>query len=96
MTGNHPLNNTQNIYGVTGTDIGIMWDNGMVDDPATTDVNEHQVLIAFGDTFGIRGYPARSLAPEHPVPQLPMPTWPTASPRRTQNGSPATISADRR
>ena len=57
VTGNHPLNDTQNIYGVTGTDIGVMWDNGMVDNPATTDVNEHQILMAFGDTFGIAGYP---------------------------------------
>jgi Domain of unknown function (DUF4185) len=56
VTGNYPLNNTQHWYGVTGTDIGVMWDNGMVDDPATP-FNEHQVLMAFGDTFGIRGYP---------------------------------------
>jgi hypothetical protein len=56
VTGNYPLNNTQHWYGVTGTDIGVMWDNGMVDDP-TTPQNEHQVLMAFGDTFGIRGYP---------------------------------------
>lgn len=28
-----------------------MWDNGIPDDP-TTPINEHQVLIAFGDTFG--------------------------------------------
>ena len=27
-----------------------MWDNGIPDDPATP-YNEHQVLIAFGDTF---------------------------------------------
>ena len=29
-----------------------MWDNGIPDDPATLDINEHQVLIAVGDTFG--------------------------------------------
>ena len=28
-----------------------MWDNGIADDP-TTPINEHQMLIAFGDTFG--------------------------------------------
>jgi Domain of unknown function (DUF4185) len=56
VTGNYPLNNTQHWYGVTGTDIGVMWDNGMVDNPATPQ-NEHQILMAFGDTFGIRGYP---------------------------------------
>jgi hypothetical protein len=55
ITGNNPANNTQYYYGVTGTDLGIMWDNGMVDNPLTPDVNEHQVLIAFGDTFGLGG-----------------------------------------
>jgi hypothetical protein len=54
ITGNNPANDTQYYYGVTGTDLGIMWDNGMVDDP-TTAINEHQVLIAFGDTFGLGG-----------------------------------------
>jgi hypothetical protein len=58
ITGNNPANNTQYYYGVTGTDLGIMWDNGMVDDPLTPDVNEHQVLIAFGDTFGLGGMAA--------------------------------------
>ena len=28
-----------------------MWDNGIPDDPSTIDINEHQVLIAVGDTF---------------------------------------------
>lgn len=56
VTGNYPPNNTQYWYGVTGTDIGVIWDNGMEDDPSTP-YNEHQVLMAFGDTFGIRGYP---------------------------------------
>ncbi len=35
-----------------------MWDNGIKDNPNTA-VNEHQVLIAFGDTFGNR-YPVRT------------------------------------
>jgi hypothetical protein len=39
-------------YSIYGTDLGIMWDNGIPDDPATLDINEHQVLIAVGDTFG--------------------------------------------
>jgi hypothetical protein len=43
-------------FGVSGTDVGTMWDNGMVDDP-TTPYDEHQVLIAFGDTFGLRTVP---------------------------------------
>ena len=39
-------------YSINGTDLGIMWDNGIPDNPATLDINEHQVLIAVGDTFG--------------------------------------------
>ena len=35
-----------------------MWDNGIEDDP-NTPVNEHQVLIAFGDTFS-NAYPVRT------------------------------------
>jgi hypothetical protein len=50
LTGPGGLNNTQTRFGVGGTDLGIMWDNGIKDDP-TTVVNEHQVLILFGDTF---------------------------------------------
>jgi hypothetical protein len=50
VTGAGNLNDTQNRFGIGGTDLGIMWDNGIPDDP-TTAVNEHQVLIAFGDTF---------------------------------------------
>ncbi|TRW85453.1 DUF4185 domain-containing protein [Mycolicibacterium sp. 018/SC-01/001] len=42
--------NTVDRFSVWGTDVGTMWDNGMVDDP-TTPWNEHQVLIAVGDTF---------------------------------------------
>lgn len=49
--GDKTLANTLGRYGVHGTDVGVMWDNGMVDDP-TTPWNEHQVLIAVGDTFG--------------------------------------------
>ncbi len=62
VTGNYPPNNTQFYYGVTGTDVGVIWDNGMVDNPATP-YNEHQVLMAFGDTFGIRGTPGDGWRP---------------------------------
>src|SRR5690349_3466514 len=51
VTGNFQPNNTFQRYGIWGTDVGTMWDNGIPDDP-TTPINEHQVLIAFGDTFG--------------------------------------------
>lgn len=51
LTGNYAPNYTMSQFGINGTDVGIVWDNGMVDDP-TTAVNEHQLLIAFGDTFG--------------------------------------------
>jgi len=50
VTGPGGLNNTQTRFGVGGTDLGIMWDNGIKDDPNTA-VNEHQVLMLFGDTF---------------------------------------------
>ncbi|MDZ4264939.1 MAG: DUF4185 domain-containing protein [Mycobacterium sp.] len=50
--GDKTLANTYNRFQVHGTDVGVMWDNGMVDDPSTPDINEHQVLIAVGDTFG--------------------------------------------
>lgn len=43
-------NNTAAMFGIAGTDLGIMWDNGIADNPATA-VDEHQVLMAFGDTF---------------------------------------------
>jgi len=58
VTGPESPNDTVNRFAITGTDLGIMWDNGIADDP-TTEVNEHQVLIAFGDTFSNR-YPVRS------------------------------------
>lgn len=51
VTGNFAPNDTFNRYGIWGTDIGTMWDNGIPDDP-NTPINESQVLIAFGDTFG--------------------------------------------
>jgi Domain of unknown function (DUF4185) len=44
------LANTSTRYSVWGTDVGTMWDNGIPDDP-NTPINEHQVLIAVGDTF---------------------------------------------
>jgi hypothetical protein len=50
VTGNFPPNDTANRYSVWGTDVGTTWDNGIPDDP-TTPINEHQVLIAVGDTF---------------------------------------------
>ena len=53
LTGNYPPNNTMDRFGISGTDVGIIWDNGIPDNPNTL-VNEHQVLIAFGDTFGNR------------------------------------------
>ena len=61
VTGDHQTANpliadTLTRFGVSGTDVGTMWDNGMVDDP-TTPYDEHQVLIAFGDTFGLRSVP---------------------------------------
>jgi hypothetical protein len=57
-TGNTALDwpDTLTRFGVSGTDVGVMWDNGMVDDPSTP-YNEHQVLMAFGDTFGLRSVP---------------------------------------
>ncbi len=38
-------------FGISGTDLGIMWDNGSATEP--------QVLIAFGDTFGDCGVPGQ-------------------------------------
>jgi Domain of unknown function (DUF4185) len=45
------LNNTQPRFGVGSTDLGIMWDNGIKDNPATAVVEQQQVLVLFGDTF---------------------------------------------
>jgi Domain of unknown function (DUF4185) len=50
--GDPALANTLSRYSIYGTDLGIMWDNGIPDNPATLNINEHQVLIAVGDTFG--------------------------------------------
>ena len=44
VTGPDSPNQTLQRFAITGTDLGIMWDNG---DPAN-----HQVLMAFGDTYG--------------------------------------------
>ncbi len=52
LTGSTSINNTMARFGIFGTDLGIMWDNGVTgDDPTTPIVEQHQVLIAFGDTF---------------------------------------------
>jgi hypothetical protein len=51
VTGNWMPNSTVDRFSVWGTDVGTMWDNGIPDDPKTP-YNEHQVLIAVGDTFG--------------------------------------------
>ena len=50
QTGNPLMADTLARFGIDGTDVGVSWDNGMVDDP-TTPYNEHQILMAFGDTF---------------------------------------------
>lgn len=50
QTGNPLIADTLNRFGINGTDVGVIWDNGMVDDPSTP-YDEHQVLMAFGDTF---------------------------------------------
>ncbi|GFG75671.1 hypothetical protein MBOT_30360 [Mycobacterium botniense] len=44
VTGPNSPNKTLQRFGISGTDLGILWDNG---DPVN-----HQVLMAFGDTFG--------------------------------------------
>jgi D-arabinan endo alpha-(1,5)-arabinofuranosidase len=44
VTGPNSPNKTLERFGISGTDLGIAWDNG---DPAN-----RQVLMAFGDTFG--------------------------------------------
>jgi hypothetical protein len=58
VTGNFLPNNTSQRFNISGTDVGVMWDNGIPDDPKTPQ-NEHQVLIAVGDTFSednMQGY----------------------------------------
>ena len=49
VTGPDSPGDTIGRFGITGTDLGIMWDNG---DPAN-----NQVLVAFGDTYGYCGIP---------------------------------------
>lgn len=44
VTGPESPNNTIGRFAITGTDLGIIWDNG--------DPGNHQVLMAFGDTYG--------------------------------------------
>lgn len=44
VTGPNGPNKTLDRFGISGTDLGVVWDNG---DPAN-----RQVLMAFGDTFG--------------------------------------------
>lgn len=52
LTGSNSINDTMDRFGIYGTDLGIMWDNGVTgDDPSTPIVEQHQILIAFGDTF---------------------------------------------
>ena len=50
VTGNFLPNNTLQRFSIWGTDVGTMWDNGIPDNPSTP-YNEHQILIAVGDTF---------------------------------------------
>jgi len=52
LTGANSINDTVKRFGIAGTDVGVMWDNGITgDNPATTIVEQRQVLMAFGDTF---------------------------------------------
>jgi hypothetical protein len=44
--------NTLARFGIYGTDVGVTWDNGIPDDPSTPLIDENQILMAFGDTFG--------------------------------------------
>ncbi|MCX5043090.1 DUF4185 domain-containing protein [Aldersonia sp. NBC_00410] len=45
VTGPASPNNTAERFGITGTDLGISWDNG-------ASGAQHQILMAFGDTVG--------------------------------------------
>jgi hypothetical protein len=49
VTGPDSPNDTIGRFAISGTDLGIMWDNG---DPA-----DHQILMAFGDTSGYCNVP---------------------------------------
>lgn len=56
VTGENSINRTISRFGIAGTDVGVMWDNGITgDNPATTIVEQREVLIAFGDTFSQPG-----------------------------------------
>jgi hypothetical protein len=56
VTGANSINDTVKRFGIAGTDVGVMWDNGILkDNPATVIVEQRQVLIAFGDTFSQPG-----------------------------------------
>jgi hypothetical protein len=56
VTGANSINSTVSRFGIAGTDVGVMWDNGVTgDNPATAIVEQRQVLIAFGDTFSGTG-----------------------------------------
>lgn len=56
-----PYANIPGRFNIYGTDLGIMWDNGMVDDPTTPDIDERQILIAVGDSFGLPGMQGRHI-----------------------------------
>ena len=69
--------NTLTRFGSDGTDVGVMWDNGMVDDPATPyqrtpDPDRVRRHVQRPQHAGRDGAPTRSSA-------APTPTWPTAS-----------------
>ncbi|GAC1652014.1 MAG: hypothetical protein NVS4B6_28320 [Mycobacterium sp.] len=57
VTGNFLPNNTYQRFGVWGTDVGTMWDNGIPDNPSgivdnpSNPYEVHQILTAAGDTF---------------------------------------------
>ncbi|MDG4665466.1 DUF4185 domain-containing protein [Mycobacterium sp. 236(2023)] len=56
-----PYANIPGRFNIYGTDLGIMWDNGMVDDPTTPNIDERQILIAVGDSFGLPGMQGRHI-----------------------------------
>jgi hypothetical protein len=56
-----PWANIPGRFDIYGTDLGIMWDNGMVDNPDTPDIDERQILIAVGDSFGLPGMRGRHI-----------------------------------
>ena len=60
VTGPDSPNDTIKRFAITGTDLGIMWDNG--------DPGNHQVLMAFGDTIRLLRCPRQAVAVQHVVP----------------------------